>query len=556
MGRRKKKGAAAATKSDVSPCRGTAPESEDLPKGDCSLSSLGGWSGLLSPVGDPEASGHAIDKDIERSTSVGDVSTVTGTQASPETVTADTSGMIEIEPDEDEEEMDDFDWFAAVSEEVAEGTADGTGEEAVQEEVEVEEEGAEEDEGVVDEEVEAEEEAEDEVVGETSEAPAAQAEMEVVVLVDDDDDDHVEGKADSKPGTKAVMPNPCKEKFVPTRAPIAKRPPKAGAPRVPPSRSNAIKSVPVSTAKAGIRPVPGPRQPSFPPKGAALGRSAKANPPGLAVTGPTRSTSNPKLLVRSSSTGAMSNGKGLNLKRQNSVPLEGPGKRPKGPFVIGHGSSGGGPGGSIQPKAHQGQIAASDNEGRRYDLNHVVVNFANVGATYSKKVLGKQKERGDKLFDWEGVRRCVTKLRNEHGLSVVGVIYENFMAPDRGRTVPSGVPKDIQNLCESIEETPRLTGSNHGSADDEMTIKCAYHRNCRFMDNDNYRDWKQQMRDEKIRNWLDKCQDLLHMRYFFDSGLGNFDTLDGNIPPGLLASHKGVMPRTVSKKELWTAPRN
>ena len=29
---------------------------------------------------------------------------------------------------------------------------------------------------------------------------------------------------------------------------------------------------------------------------------------------------------------------------------------------------------------------------------------------------------------------------------------------------------------------------HYRSADDEMTIKCAYHRNCRLLDNDNYKD--------------------------------------------------------------------
>jgi hypothetical protein len=56
------------------------------------------------------------------------------------------------------------------------------------------------------------------------------------------------------------------------------------------------------------------------------------------------------------------------------------------------------------------------------------------------------------------------------------------------------------------------------------------------MDNDNYRDWKQQLRDEACRAWLERYQDLLHMRYYFDSGVGFFETLDGNVPPGLLAN--------------------
>ena len=44
-----------------------------------------------------------------------------------------------------------------------------------------------------------------------------------------------------------------------------------------------------------------------------------------------------------------------------------------------------------------------------------------------------------------------------------------------------GVPDDIAKMCETIELTPRITGPHHRSADDEMTIQCAYRRNCRFL---------------------------------------------------------------------------
>jgi len=201
-----------------------------------------------------------------------------------------------------------------------------------------------------------------------------------------------------------------------------------------------------------------------------------------------------------------------------------------------------------------GPIAAVDGEGRRYNLSSVVVNFANVGANYARKVLKRDGElEPQMLFDWEGVRRAVNYLAKNLGLKVVGVIYENFWATDNHATKKVELPNDIRKACESIEETPRIVGKNHGSADDEMTIKCAYHRNCRFMDNDNYRDWKQQLRDEKCRSWLDKCQDLLHMRYYFDSSMGVFETLDGNVPPGLLAPDGKKIPMAVTKRDLWTA---
>merc|ERR1719491_797775 len=68
-----------------------------------------------------------------------------------------------------------------------------------------------------------------------------------------------------------------------------------------------------------------------------------------------------------------------------------------------------------------------------------------------------------------------------------------------------------------------------------MTIKCAYRRNCRLLDNDNYNDWRRAMHDKKVRSWLETHQDLLQMRYYFDTGLGTFDTLDGNLPAARLA---------------------
>eukprot|EP00411_Alexandrium_monilatum_P126434 CAMPEP_0175633674 /NCGR_PEP_ID=MMETSP0097-20121207/773_1 /TAXON_ID=311494 /ORGANISM="Alexandrium monilatum, Strain CCMP3105" /LENGTH=317 /DNA_ID=CAMNT_0016939239 /DNA_START=95 /DNA_END=1048 /DNA_ORIENTATION=+ len=181
-------------------------------------------------------------------------------------------------------------------------------------------------------------------------------------------------------------------------------------------------------------------------------------------------------------------------------------------------------------------LAAMDTEGRRYNLQNIVVNFANVGATYACKVLGRDRAKGDRLFDWEGVRRCVRHLKEELGLDVIGVVMENFWAPDNSKDYKIGIPGDIREMCDSIEETPRLQGRNHKSCDDEMTIKCAYRRNCRFMDNDNYRDWIREMRNDRCRTWLGNCQEMLQMRYFFDAQLGTFDTLDGKIPAGLLAS--------------------
>lgn len=184
----------------------------------------------------------------------------------------------------------------------------------------------------------------------------------------------------------------------------------------------------------------------------------------------------------------------------------------------------------------------SDDPAQRYDLNSVVVNFANVGAAYSIKVLNRDKAKGDRLYDWEGVRRCLKHVTEELRLKATGVIHENYIAPDNG-TLAYIIPEDIRAMCETIEETPRVTGKRHKSADDEMTIKCAYRRNCRWLDNDNYRDWLKLLANVKIRNWLGDCQELLQMRYFFDSCIGSFDVLEGNVPKRLLA------PMTVEERE-------
>ena len=72
-----------------------------------------------------------------------------------------------------------------------------------------------------------------------------------------------------------------------------------------------------------------------------------------------------------------------------------------------------------------------------------------------------------------------------------------------------------------------VVGDRHKSADDEMTIKVAYKRNCRFLDNDNYRDWLESMQTSKHGIWLQHCQEILHMVYFWDSQTGDFEIFDG-----------------------------
>jgi len=190
---------------------------------------------------------------------------------------------------------------------------------------------------------------------------------------------------------------------------------------------------------------------------------------------------------------------------------------------------------AVEKPLGEEQLPALDGEGRRYDLRKVVVNFSDVGTTFAEKVLKRQVPEGERNFDWEGVRRCVRCLKDEWCMQVVGVVYQDFTGTENGGRRVRGVPDDIRMMCHSINETPRIDNHNHQHAQTEMTIKCAYRRNCRFMDNDNEREWLRNMRNAKCRMWLENTQELMQMRYYFDTDLGTFDTLDGNVPPGLMS---------------------
>jgi hypothetical protein len=180
---------------------------------------------------------------------------------------------------------------------------------------------------------------------------------------------------------------------------------------------------------------------------------------------------------------------------------------------------------------------------KEYDMDRVVVNFGNVGETYAKKVMKKVGTNDHKAFDWEGVRRCVNFLTTELEMKVVGIVLEHFSGHDNGRYIKE-IPADIKKACTSIEETPRIIGRHMKSAEEEMTIKCAFRRNCMFMDNDNYPDWAKELGNLKMRSWLAISSDLLQMRYYFDSKMGTFDTIDGNktiaeLTPGTMEYNKG-----------------
>ncbi|CAE7186778.1 ANKRD31, partial [Symbiodinium pilosum] len=235
----------------------------------------------------------------------------------------------------------------------------------------------------------------------------------------------------------------------------------------------------------------------------------------------------------SDQTGAAASSNGLHPKIQPQLALPQPARpqpRPPGPTV--------GRKPHLGTKELPNKLPDVDNEGRPYNLKLVVVNFNNVGTSFGA-IFNKGKEP---RYNWEGVRRCVKEL-TRRGLKIIGVIYQHWRAWD-GDVMVNEIPQDIRSQCESIQETPRIPGVNQRSADDEMTIKCAYHRNCRILDNDNYKDWLHTLRTVEIRNWYSYSQDRVHMKYFFDSDVGVFETLDGNAERGASEEREERRPRT------------
>lgn len=206
----------------------------------------------------------------------------------------------------------------------------------------------------------------------------------------------------------------------------------------------------------------------------------------------------------------------------------------------------------IQRVPQRCAMVVADSRGRRFDMTRVVVNFLNVGTHYGVKVHKRTDANTPRtrIFDYEGVRRCVKFLKEEKNLNVIGVVLENYTGVTEDGEQELEVPQDIEELCESIERTPRIHNQRqHKSADDEMTIKLAFLKNCRFLDNDNYHDWLEKMQDEKVRQWLVDHQEYLQMRFCFFS-TGEFTTLDGNMTVEELGrKHKKVVPVTELPQE-------
>lgn len=161
-----------------------------------------------------------------------------------------------------------------------------------------------------------------------------------------------------------------------------------------------------------------------------------------------------------------------------------------------------------------------DNEGRIYDKGTIVINFVDVASSYGLRYLRDVDDDDENKVHWEGVRLCLKYMIGKLRYKVIGIIFQNWRAYDGpldNLSVLRGVPPDVLKVCEFVEETPNLYLSQHRNANDEMTIKLAYRRNCRILDNDDYSGWIgiAGLRNEKIRKWLEQCQEILHMNYKF-----------------------------------------
>ena len=124
-------------------------------------------------------------------------------------------------------------------------------------------------------------------------------------------------------------------------------------------------------------------------------------------------------------------------------------------------------------------------------------------------------------FDWEGVRRAINfyeKLSFKcHSICKPGTVHHN------------PIPRDLRG---KILITPNVFTVGK-DADDLFTLKLALHRNCQFVDNDQYQDWKSGYRPGLEKYSLQKIEEL-HVCYMFDA-TGTFVPLKDPILTPLLS---------------------
>merc|ERR1711957_448909 len=172
----------------------------------------------------------------------------------------------------------------------------------------------------------------------------------------------------------------------------------------------------------------------------------------------------------------------------------------------------------------------ADAEGRVFAYDSVVVNFQNIGELYADRVLKQAPTRpGLRVFDWEGVRKCVKYITEDMRMKVIGVAPEELRGPDDGIDEDAELPFDVRELCEEVAEVPKTTarimpGRTNKSLDYEMTINAAHSRNCRFLANEGM-DILQHVHNQKINQWVNQNHELMQLRFYFDSTIGTFDTL-------------------------------
>ena len=142
------------------------------------------------------------------------------------------------------------------------------------------------------------------------------------------------------------------------------------------------------------------------------------------------------------------------------------------------------------------------------DRYHVVVNVANVCHKYfeaTRKPINGKKPYG---WDWKGVEE-INGHCQRRGLNAGFIVHQNSM----NRNPP---PQRIFDTVDFIE-APSSDKSGKG-VDDLFTLRTAMTNNAWYIDNDNYRDWKREMRDgkhEDLARWCSAEGKDKHVQYSF-----------------------------------------